>query len=191
MAGRLCKMRPLCLFICCVQKELATERFALRDYLQGDILMLRFFNVFLRNVPANPLIAEPVCLAKYIERMGTGIFDLVRRYREAGLPEPEIKIDNGVWTTTIWRKHAVGDQISWEGAQSKQQIIRALANEPCSANTLSVTLGLNTKTGFFKRLLQTLIDGGVIKYRLPEKLNSRLQKYHLTNKGRTLLKDEI
>jgi hypothetical protein len=59
------------------------------------------------------------------------------------------------------------------------------------ANTLSSILGLKSKIGAFKRVLQALIDGGVIEYRRPEKLNSRLQKYRLTNKGRTLLKDEI
>jgi hypothetical protein len=35
------------IFISSVQKELAGERFALRDYLQGDVLMRRFFEVFL------------------------------------------------------------------------------------------------------------------------------------------------
>ena len=59
------------------------------------------------------------------------------------------------------------------------------------ANTLSSILGLKSKLGAFKRVLQTLIDDGVIEYTLPEKLNSHLQKYRLTNKGRTLLKDEI
>lgn len=53
------------------------------------------------------------------------------------------------------------------------------------ANTLSSILGLK------RRVLQTRIDDGVIEYTLPEKLNRRLQKYRLTNKGRTLLKDEI
>ncbi|OIP53073.1 MAG: hypothetical protein AUK31_02140 [Fibrobacteres bacterium CG2_30_45_31] len=53
------------------------------------------------------------------------------------------------------------------------------------ANTLSSILGLK------RRVFQTRIDDGVIEYTLPEKLNRRLQKYRLTNKGRTLLKDEI
>lgn len=56
------------------------------------------------SVPANPLIAEPLYLTKYIERMGTGIRDIIERCREAGLPEPEIRVDSGVWVTTIRRK---------------------------------------------------------------------------------------
>lgn len=57
-----------------------------------------------QSIPANPLIAEPMYLTKYIERMGTGIRDMLDRCREAGLPEPEIEIDGGTWVTTIWRK---------------------------------------------------------------------------------------
>ena len=41
------------------------------------------------SVPANPLLAEPLYLTRYIERMGTGTGDMIRRCREAGLAEPE------------------------------------------------------------------------------------------------------
>ena len=37
------------------------------------------------SVPANPLLAEPLYLAKYIERMGTGTGDMIRRCVEARL----------------------------------------------------------------------------------------------------------
>jgi len=58
------------------------------------------------SLPHNPLIAEPMYLTKYIERMGTGIRDMIRRCRKAGLPEPEITIDGGFWVLTIRRKKA-------------------------------------------------------------------------------------
>ncbi|WP_421908584.1 DUF4062 domain-containing protein [Methanolacinia petrolearia] len=46
-------MKPVRLFISSVQKEFAEERAALRDYLRGDALMRRFFEVFLfEDVPA-------------------------------------------------------------------------------------------------------------------------------------------
>ena len=47
-------MTPLRIFISSVQKEFAREREALRDYLRGDPLMRRFFDVFLfEDVPAS------------------------------------------------------------------------------------------------------------------------------------------
>jgi hypothetical protein len=47
------------------------------------------------SVPHNPLLAEPMYLTKYIERMGTGIRDMIRRCKNAGLAEPEIRLDAG------------------------------------------------------------------------------------------------
>ena len=56
------------------------------------------------SVPHNPLLAESMYLTQYIERMGTGIRDMIRRCRKAGLAEPEIRIDGGFFVLTIQRK---------------------------------------------------------------------------------------
>ena len=45
------------------------------------------------RIPANPLLADGLYLAKYIERMGTGTLDMIRRCAEVGLPEPEFDVD--------------------------------------------------------------------------------------------------
>ena len=46
-------MTSIRIFISSVQREFAQEREALRDYLRGDPLMRRFFDVFLfEDVPA-------------------------------------------------------------------------------------------------------------------------------------------
>jgi len=58
------------------------------------------------SFPGNPLLAEPLYLTKYIERMGTGTGDMIRRCREAGLPEPEFRLDGGCFVLTIRRKIA-------------------------------------------------------------------------------------
>ena len=50
------------------------------------------------SVPANPLLAESMYLAGYIERMGTGTQDMIRRCVEAGLPEPEFTMSDGFRT---------------------------------------------------------------------------------------------
>jgi ATP-dependent DNA helicase RecG len=47
------------------------------------------------SIPANPLLAEPLYLTQYIERLGTGTGDMIRRCREAGLPEPTFSLDDG------------------------------------------------------------------------------------------------
>lgn len=54
------------------------------------------------SISGNPLLAESLYLAQYIERTGTGILDMIRRCREASLPEPEFS-DTGEFVTTVWR----------------------------------------------------------------------------------------
>jgi ATP-dependent DNA helicase RecG len=41
------------------------------------------------SIPRNPLIAEPLFLAHYVEKAGTGTLDMIDRCRESGLPEPQ------------------------------------------------------------------------------------------------------
>ena len=55
-----------------------------------------------RSVPGNPLLAESLYLTEYIERMGTGTLDMIRRCVEAGLAEPEFTVTDG-FVTTVWR----------------------------------------------------------------------------------------
>ncbi len=54
------------------------------------------------SVPHNPLLAEPLYLTQYIERLGTDTGDMIRRCREAGLREPEFLVSDG-FTLTLWR----------------------------------------------------------------------------------------
>lgn len=55
------------------------------------------------SIPHNPLIADPLFLAHYIEKAGTGTLDMISLCREASLPEPEFRQDGGQWVVTIWR----------------------------------------------------------------------------------------
>jgi hypothetical protein len=52
------------IFISSVQKELAAERRALKDYIHGDPLLRRFFDVFLfEDLPASPIAARIPCIS--------------------------------------------------------------------------------------------------------------------------------
>ena len=52
-----------------------------------------------RSVPGNPLLGEALYLTEYIERMGTGTLDMIRRCVETSLPEPEFAVVDGFVTT--------------------------------------------------------------------------------------------
>lgn len=70
------------------------------------------------------------------------------------------------------------------GAQSAL-ILHALASLPLSANEILVHINLRSKTGAFKRAIKTLLSDGLIEYTLPDRPNSRLQKYRLSAKGQS------
>ncbi len=83
------------------------------------------------SVPHNPLLAEPMYLTKYIERMGTGIRDMIRRCRTAGLAEPEIRLDGGFFVLTIRRKTSVsGAQVEAHEAQVTLPVSPSVIGQP-------------------------------------------------------------
>ena len=55
------------------------------------------------SIPHNPLVADPLFLARYIEKAGTGTLDMIALLREASLPEPEFRQDGGMFVQTLWR----------------------------------------------------------------------------------------
>lgn len=55
------------------------------------------------SVPRNRLICEPLYLAHYIERAGTGTLDMIRLCMKAALPEPEFRSEGERFITVIWR----------------------------------------------------------------------------------------
>lgn len=149
--------------------------------------------------PNNPLIAEPLFLTKYIEKAGTGTVDMLERCRMAGLRSPDFRMDSGFFVLTIWRKtiSEVVVQVSHYGARSEaqsrarseaqsNQIMRVLRQGPLSMNELVNNLGLKSKTGSLKRTVGELLAKKLLVYTIPDKPNSRLQKYRLTEKGRDL-----
>ena len=91
-------MNPICIFISSVQKEFGKERRALRDYLTLEKLCVAH-----GSVPSNPLLAEPLYLTKYIERMGTGTRDMISRCVATELPEPQFAVTDG-FTATLQRR---------------------------------------------------------------------------------------
>ncbi|MDX9822512.1 MAG: ATP-binding protein [Syntrophales bacterium] len=156
------------------------------------------------SYPHNPLIAEPLYLTKYIERMGTGIGDMVDRCRAAGLPAPEFKLTDG-FVVTIRRKPGVAlervtsasgqatppvseDQVGTKSGLSRDQVeILRKCTEDRQISDLMAIAGRANRTKFRDQVLKPLIEGGLIEMTIPGKPTSSKQKYRLTAKGRALV----
>lgn len=77
------------------------------------------------SIPRNPLIADPLFLARYIEKAGTGTLDMIARCREAGLPEPEFRQDGGQFVQTLrrdWLTEALFKELDLNPRQRKALI---------------------------------------------------------------------
>jgi len=72
------------------------------------------------------------------------------------------------------------------GAQS-HQILKTLQKSALSINEVVAALQLRSKTGSLKRSFGDLLAEQFIEYTIPDKPNSRLQKYRLTQKGRAFI----
>ena len=138
-----------------------------------------------RSVPGNPLLAESLYLAEYIERMGTGTLDMIRRCVEVGLPEPEFTVTDG-FVTTVRRKALAGQVTGQVTGQVADEIMTMIAvfRGDHTRQELQLALNLKSRANFEDRYLKPAIEAGYVALTLPDKPRSRLQKYRLTAKGK-------
>ena len=133
-------------------------------------LTLEQLRVAHTSIPNNPLLAEPLYLAQYIERMGTGTLDMIRRCSDAGLPEPEFNDSSG-FKTTIWRATPT-EQIKVQPeslpGDLKSKVLNLLADGPMSRSELSSKLGHKRASGQLYNVVRDLLTDEMIEYTLPE-----------------------
>jgi predicted HTH transcriptional regulator len=130
--------------------------------------------------PANPLIAEPLFLAKYIEKAGTGTLDMIQLCKKYGLKEPEFRLDDGSFVLILRRKNEVTTEVTTEVILANTIIGEMTRKE------LQDALSLKNSEHFRKHYLLPALESGIIEMTIPDKPTSRMQKYRLTEKGREL-----
>lgn len=155
------------------------------------------------SFPANPLIAEPLYFAGYIERLGTGTLDMIRLCKEAGLNEPEFKQED-VFKTIIWRSGQVTGQVTGQAdgevtgevrgelagqaTEAIRRVVLVVVGELKRAEIQEI-LGLKHRETFMENYLNLAIDEGFIEMTIPETPTSPNQRYRLTPKGKALAQE--
>lgn len=79
---------------------------------------------------------------------------------------------------------AASEQVGEPLSEQVARILRACAKAPRSKTELLTAAGLANAYLNYKRHILPLVEGGLLERTLPDKPNSRLQKYRLTAKGR-------
>lgn len=148
------------------------------------------------SVLRNPDIAHALYIRGRMEKVGRGSVLMLDQCRERGLPAPIWTSDEKLGVTVTFSIPEIRAQSrAQSGAQSRAQsraqsdsVLTALSEKPLAMAELVSLVGLETKTGAFKRMIKELLTNGLIAYTLPDKPSSRLQKYRLTAKGTALKK---
>jgi len=88
-------------------------------------------------------------------------------------------------------RHPVGTQsrhpVSYGTEGSIQERVISFCDVPRSTKELLDMAGRSDRTKFKRFVLRVLMDDGVLEWTIPDKPNSRHQKYRLTAKGRKLV----
>ncbi len=152
----------------------------------------------------NPSLARIFRAAGLMENFGTGVRRVLEQIAEEGFREPVIEeIQDRVRFTVFVPSHdplgGQSEQVDEQVSKSSEQVsksserVRALlelANRaPCSRGELLEALGLTNAYGNYKRWLVPLVEEGYLALTIPDKPNSRNQRYITTDTGRRLLAD--
>lgn len=145
-----------------------------------------------------PIIANVFHRVGVIEKWGCGTNRVIEMCKKHGAPPPLFEERQGFLIVTfmvqLFAGGAAGTLEAQSGAQSEAQSIRvlgALSRGDLSARALADALGMRSKPGTLKRTLGNLLADVMIEYTLPNKPNSRLQKYRLTPAGERALKERF
>ena len=115
------------------------------------------------SIPRNPLVAEPLFLAHYIEKAGTGTLDMIALCGEAGLPEPEFRQEGGQFVMTMWRDwltESVMEELGLNERQREALSVGRRVGKLTNAEYRRIT-GVTRKTAM--RDLSDLVEKGVLE----------------------------
>jgi predicted HTH transcriptional regulator len=115
------------------------------------------------SIPHNPLLCEPMFLAHYAEKAGTGILDMIARCREAGLPEPDFRQDGGQFVQTLRRAWLTPAAIARLGLNARQAKAMAAARLERRLTNRRYQELTGTSRATAKRDLEDLLMKGLLR----------------------------
>ena len=142
-----------------------------------------------------------------IEAWGRGVERIFAACEAAGSPKPVLRYDpydmwlefpfDPAYLKALRKGQRQAEQVTPEvEAQVEAQveltatehlILKSCEGQASTGQELLAAAGYRQRTGNFKRAMERLLSLGLMDYTLPDRPNSRLQKYKLTALGRQWL----
>ena len=141
--------------------------------------------------PKNPTICRFMGQIGRYEELGSGVRNVTKYhpFYAPGAAEPTF-LDEDLFTAIIPLASATDDSTPQDTPQDTPQVspqvsrLLAILTSPMTRSELQQRLGLVDREHFRKDYLSPALTTGLVEMTIPDRPNSRLQKYRLTDKGR-------
>lgn len=152
------------------------------------------------SIPRNKELMRVFKDMEMVEYLGSGIPRILKSYNESnfefgqnyirvifryedGYERAEVQPESGA-QSGVQSGVQSGAQL---GVQSEmaEKVLQILAKKDCSKKEIAESLGKSGRTRYLNDLMKKLLIQGLVEYTIPDKPNSRLQKYRSTDKGKS------
>lgn len=115
------------------------------------------------SIPNNPLLAESLYLARYIEKADSGTQMMISLCREASLPEPDFEQRDGSFVITLWRDWLTDKMMAKLDLNDRQRKAMVLIKEERQLNNTGYQSIFGVSKPTASRDLNDLVKKGVLK----------------------------
>jgi len=144
------------------------------------------------NEPAEGVSIKDIDRAGLIEKWGRGTNRVIEMCRKAGIRPPEFHEIAG---SAVVKFHVpvgvtvqVTDQVTVQVTDQVERLLVLLGNRPMTTAEIMRGLVMNHRPTLRDNYLHPALQVGFIEMTVPDKPNSRLQKYRLTQAGERVLR---
>jgi ATP-dependent DNA helicase RecG len=131
----------------------------------------------------NPNIAEVMKVLGFVQRFGVGVQMAQTELSENKNRLPEFIHELTTTICKVWCRPEEAPQVTGQVSEEVTRLLLVVKGE-MSRKQMQDSLKLKGRDNFENLYLRPALQAGVIEMTIPEKPNSRLQKYRLTEKGK-------
>ena len=136
----------------------------------------------IKSVPRNPLLFDMFFRMNLVEQIGSGINRIKELCERAGMNNPLFDISDN-WFSVVFNRPI--EEVTPQVTPQVEKLLIVLNKEMGRSEIMKI-MGFKDKKNFVKNILHPAMNAGLIEMTIPDKPNSRNQKYRITNKGKTL-----
>ncbi|MCR5024702.1 MAG: hypothetical protein K6A90_10280, partial [Lachnospiraceae bacterium] len=147
--------------------------------------LVRVNNIREFHFSRNPKIVELLNEYNLVKEFGEGVDRIYRDMESAGLPEPVFRQNEFMLNATLRNKNWDSEDASWvvtpqdtpQDTPQEENKLLEYCKEPRSRQEMMDFIGVSDRKHFRVHYLKPLIEAGKLRMTIPDKPNSRNQKY--------------